>query len=82
MAHKLIDVIGSGKLAQPLTSLELRRHENGFTHPNLHQIIELNVVTAPEIKPRKYHIMIQGLYLMRTTTKCYYDDNNNPDELP
>lgn len=82
MAHKFVDVMGDGKLAKPLTSLELKRHENGFTHPNLHQIIELNVIKAPEIKPREYHIAIQGLYLLRTTQFIYFDENNNPDEIP
>lgn len=82
MAHKRIDVIGDGKPWKPASQEDLIRDNVGFTNPNLHQRLEVQKPQSPELFEREYTEAIQGIYLVRTTTKHYHDEESNPDEIP
>lgn len=82
IAHKRVDVIGDGKPWKPASQDDLNRDRVGFTNPNLHQRLDVQPPQKPELFPREYSETIQGIYLLRTTTKHYHDEENNPDEIP
>lgn len=82
MARKRVDVIGDGKPWKPALQEDLNRDDVGFTHPNLHQRLEVQPPEGDELFSREYSEAIQGIYLLRTTTRHYHDEDNNPDEIP
>lgn len=66
----------------PLTDEEQKKDDVGFTHLNLHRRITETERESPEVEPRDYKVIIQGLNSIRTTIKYVHDEESTTSEIP
>lgn len=82
MHNGYFEEIGTHGYMTPLTDEEQKKDDVGFTHPNLHRRITETERETPEVEPRDYKVIIQGLNSIRTTIKHVHDEESTTSEIP